>query len=198
MLPPDQLQAHLNGALPYDAYLATATSEQASKWNDSFARVRLLPAQRSIVSAFTRRVNMLVVSGVWCGDCAHQCPILEHLARVKPADHRDCNAPGINLRFADRDRHIDLSNAVKICGGNRVPTVIFTNEDHDFVGIMGDKSLARLRAVAARKLGASCPLPGAPVPDDELAATTQDWLNEIERVHLLVRLSTKLRARHAD
>jgi hypothetical protein len=87
---------------------------------------------------------------------------------------------------------------VKICGGLRVPVVIFMNEDHEFVGLAGDRTLSRYRAVAKRSLGPSCPLPGAPVPPDELAATVADWLAEFERAALLVRLSPKLRARHGD
>jgi len=33
---------------------------------------------------------------------------------------------------------------------------------------------------------------------DELNATLQDWLNEFERVQLLLRLSTRLRQIHGD
>jgi hypothetical protein len=36
------------------------------------------------------------------------------------------------------------------------------------------------------------------VSDDELAATLQDWLNEFERVQLLLRLSGRLRQKHDD
>jgi hypothetical protein len=85
-----------------------------------------------------------------------------------------------------------------ICGGRRVPTVLFLNEDFEFVSILGDRSLTRYRAMAAKQLGASCPLPGAPVPADEIAATRQDWLNEFERVQLVLRLSPKLRERYND
>ncbi|MBZ0171555.1 MAG: hypothetical protein K8E66_04175, partial [Phycisphaerales bacterium] len=76
--------------------------------------------------------------------------------------------------------------------------VLFLNEDFDFLSLYGDRSLSRYRALAARQLGASCPLPGAPVDGAEARATCQDWLNELERVHLLCRLSPKLRARHGD
>jgi hypothetical protein len=52
--------------------------------------------------------------------------------------------------------------------------------------------------LAARQLGASCPLPGAMVDADEVGATRQDWLDELERVQLLCRLSPKLRQRYGD
>jgi hypothetical protein len=71
-------------------------------------------------------------------------------------------------------------------------------EDFEFMSLLGDKTLSRLRAKAAKSLGAACPLPGAELPADELAATLQEWLNEVERVHLLLRLSTRLRELHQD
>ena len=151
-----------------------------------------------LVAAFTRRLNILVISGRWCGDCVQQCPMLDHLARANPAPRAKPEAPGLDLRFVDRDEHLALSNAYKICGGNRVPTVLFLNEDLELTGLAGDKSLARLRALASRQLGAMCPLPGAPVPPDEIAATLADWCHDVERNHLLVRLSSKLRERHGD
>ena len=92
----------------------------------------------------------------------------------------------------------ELVEQLKICSGHRVPVMLFLNEDFDFLSLAGDRTLSRYRALAARKLGPSCPLPGAPVPPDEIAATLQDWINEFERVHLMVRLSAKLRERHND
>ncbi len=76
--------------------------------------------------------------------------------------------------------------------------VIYMAEDFEPVSIFGDRTLHRYRAIAAKQLGASCPLPGAPLPNEELQATLQDWLDEIERVHLLLRLSARLRQKHGD
>lgn len=76
--------------------------------------------------------------------------------------------------------------------------MIFLAEDDEFVSIYGDRTLSRYRALAARQLGPACPLPGAPIPDDEIAATLQDWLNEFERVQLLLRLSGRLRQKYGD
>ncbi len=193
MLTPTHLKAVFDVALPYEAYVATGTPDQQARWNEferlARSHAALNTAQRSLVSDFTRKINLLVLSGMWCGDCAQQCPLLTIIADF---------APTLDLRFVDRDQARALSDTVKICGGNRVPTAIFMNEDFDFVALYGDKSLSRLRAQAAKALGASCPLPGADVPHDEIAATLADWLAELERVHLLLRLSAKLRERHGD
>lgn len=194
MLTPDRFAHKFAMALPYPQYLTTAKPHERDHWTSMRQRVALAPQQTQLVRSFSRRINILVLSGTWCGDCAHQCPMLDAIAAANPASPTG----GIDLRFLDRDIHSDLADAVRICGGRRVPTAIFLNEDHEFTALMGDKSLARLRAIAARSLGASCPLPGAPIPDDEITATLADWLSEVERVHLILRLSPKLRDRHQD
>lgn len=116
--------------------------------------------------------------------------MLDHIQRASPR--------AISLRILDRDRNKDLAEPLSICGGLRVPTVVFLNEDFEFVGVMGDATISRYRAKAAKQLGASCPLPGADVPADEIAATLKDWVEQFERTHLLLRLSAKLRERHGD
>lgn len=195
MLTPATYRDHFARAKPYAAYVARGNADQQARWSEFHRLVRVTDAQRTLVGSFARRINLLVISGVWCGDCVQQCPMLDHLASIKPARG---DGPGVDLRFADRDVHKELSDAVMICGGNRVPTAIFLNEDMEFIGLSTDKSLSRLRALAARQLGASCPVPGAPVPADEIAATLQDWCNDLEKAHLLARLSAKLRSRHGD
>ncbi len=190
MLQPEYLQRKFADGYSYDSYVGTGSPDQARAWNAMHARLALTASQRALISSFSRRLNVLVSSGIWCGDCSAQCPMLDHIARANPAV--------LSLRFLDRDAHRDLSDQIKVCGGNRVPTVLFLSEDYEFCGLSTDKSLSRLRALAAKSLGASCPLPGAESAADELAATLQDWVNDFEKMHLLVRLSPKLRQRHGD
>ena len=76
--------------------------------------------------------------------------------------------------------------------------VVFMAEDYEPVSIFGDRTLSRYRAMAAKQLGGACPLPGAAVPSDELDATLQDWLDEFERIQLMLRTSSRLRAKHGD
>ncbi|MFN0011514.1 MAG: thioredoxin family protein [Phycisphaerales bacterium] len=204
MVDPATLRSFFQKGKPFEAYLASAKPNEAPGWASMVKQARLTDAQTALVRTFARRINVLVLSGTWCGDCVQQCPILSVIAQAHPAAPAPPgrtaaeDSPGIDLRFLDRDGHIELADQVMICGGHRVPAAIFMNEDFEFVSILGDRTLARYRAVAARQLGPSCPLPGAPVPPDELAATTTDWLNEFERVALLLRLSPKLRDKHGD
>ncbi len=190
MINTDFLHSEFQSALAYGEYLKSSKANEQANWADFHKRVTITDAQRTLIDGFNRRVNVLVVSGAWCGDCVQQCPMLDHIARA--------NSARIDVRFVDRDARAELSGQLKICGGGRVPVALFLNEDCEFVSLFGDRSLSRYRALAARQLGPSCPLPGAPVPADEVAATLQDWVNEFERVQLLLRLSTKLRSRHGD
>lgn len=190
MIDPATLRRFSELGMPYKAYVATGTPDQQASWHTARERARLTESQRALVASFTRRVNVLVISGTWCGDCVHQVPMIDAIAAASPGT--------LQLRLVDRDEAIELSNQVKICGGNRVPTALFLNEDFDFLSLYGDKSLARLRAQAAKAIGAACMIPGAGLATDEAAATLQDWVNEFERAHLIARLSAKLRQRHGD
>ena len=190
MMTPDLLKSHFERALPYPAYVASGSADQQVSWAAFHVKVDLNSEQRAVLSGFSRALNVLVISGTWCGDCVQQVPMFDHIQRAAPK--------WIHLRIADRELHADLAQNYMICGGKRVPTVLFLNEEFDFIGLAGDQTLSRFRAKAAKTLGPSCPLPGADVPADERAATLADWVNEFERAHLLVRLSGKLRAKHGD
>jgi thioredoxin-like negative regulator of GroEL len=177
-------------ALPYDRYLKTGTDEQQRRWQQLFDVARLTAAQTALVAGFTREMKVLVVSGIWCGDCVQQCPLLQRIALANPTR--------VLLRLLDRDEHKDLSGQLRINGGDRVPVVLFLAEDNELCAVCGDRTLSRYRALAARQLGPSCPTGLVVPPDDELSATLQDWLDEVERVQLMLRLSGRLRQKHGD
>jgi thiol-disulfide isomerase/thioredoxin len=177
-------------ALPYQDYLATGKPEEQKRWGDFAELVKLTPAQKTLVGGFVREVKVLIVSGIWCGDCVQQCPILQRIAEANPAK--------IKLRLVDRDAHKDLSSQLRICGGDRVPVVLFMAEDHELCAICGDRTLNRYRAMASRLLGAACPTGLIAPGQDELAQTIQDWINEFERVELMLRLSGRLRQKYGD
>lgn len=187
-LDPDFLRDHHERGLDFNAYLAT-DPERSDAWREIHHRISLTGDQQRLVAGFTRRMPVIVISGTWCGDCVQQGPLLERIAEASPC---------IDLRWLDRDEHAAISARVRINGGSRVPVVIFMSDDFQAVSIFGDRTLSRYRAIAARHLGPSCPLPGAPVATDELDATLTDWLDEFERVQLLLRLSPRLRRIHRD
>jgi hypothetical protein len=176
--------------LPYGAYVGTGTQEQQRRWRQVYEQARLTPAQQALLAGFTREMKVLVVSGVWCGDCVQQVPLIQRCAE---------GAGGkVELRILDRDEHRDLSGRLRINGGDRVPVALFLAEDFEFCSALGDRTLSRYRALAARQLGPACPT-GVVAPEQgELEATLQDWLGELERVQFLLRTSARLRQKHGD
>lgn len=186
-----EIQSVFKQGLAYEEYVASGKASEVEHWRGFHARVKLTEQQKALLAGFTRAMNVLVVSGTWCGDCVQQCPMLEHIVRAAPLGK-------ITLRFVDRDGQMSFAERFKVCGGVRVPIVLLLNEDFEFCAQAGDRTLSRYRSMAARQLGGACPLPGAPVPIDEIDATLQDWVDEFERVQLMLRLSSKLRQRHGD
>jgi len=175
-------------AASYDRYMASDPS-RAGGWQAVYDRVRLTEAQRAEVASFGREMKVLVVSGIWCGDCVQQGPLLARIAEANPR---------IDLRWVDRDVEDGISARLKICGGGRVPVVVFAAEDFEVCAIAGDRTLSRYRGLARRQLGAACELPWAEIPADETAAVLQEWLDEFERVQWMLRLSPRLRQKHGD
>ena len=178
------------GALPYAEYVRTGADEQQRRWRQVYDVAHLGVRQSAVVEAFARDMKVLVVSGIWCGDCVQQCPLLARIA--------EGNAARVDLRFVDRDAHRDLTEELRINTGDRVPVAVFMAEDFEFCAAYGDRTLSRYRSLARKQLGTACPT-GIGAPDqDEAAATLGDWLNEFERVQWMLRLSARLRQRHGD
>lgn len=184
------LSAQFESALGYDAYVKTGTDEQQRRWQQALDASKLTDVQTNLVRGFVREMHVLVVSGIWCGDCVQQCPLMEHIARANPDK--------VRLRFVDRDKHKALSSQLRINGGDRVPVVVFMAEDNELCGVYGERTLGRYRAIARKQLGAACEIAIAPPQSDEAAATLAEWLNEIERFQLMLRISPRLRQKHED
>jgi thioredoxin-like negative regulator of GroEL len=183
------LRSKFEAGLGYDAYVRTGTAEQQRRWAQVYEVARPTDAQREVIGSFSREMKILIVSGIWCGDCVQQCPLIQRVAEANSK---------IELRLVDRDAHRDLAERVRINTGDRVPVVILMAEDFEFCALAGDRTLARYRALARKHLGAACPVAIGPPDRDEMAATLADWVNEIERVGWMLRLSSRLRQKHGD
>lgn len=176
--------------LEYHDFLAKyGTDEQRRRWEAFHEQVSLTDAQRELLGSFKRDMKVLCLAGAWCGDCVNQCPIFSHFA---------INTPRIQLRFFDRDANPDLGQALSVCGGARVPVVLFLSEDNFQVGFYGDRTLAKYRKMVADEFGQTCPTGLVPEPKSLLSEVTQDWLDEFERVQLILRTSGRLRKLHND
>ena len=176
--------------LAYEEFLQKyGTEEQQCRWMAQYAAVDLTDAQKELLRSFTREMKVLVTAGVWCGDCVEQCPIFEHFARENEL---------IRIRYFDRDDHSDLASALSICGGSRVPSVLFLSEDGYLCGRYGDRTLAKYRRIAGDQLGAACPTGLVPPERTLLQSVVQEWLDEFERIQLMLRTSSRIRQLHGD
>jgi thiol-disulfide isomerase/thioredoxin len=184
------LSEQFSSAVQYEKYLEGGKEDQQRRWKQVYEVARVTDSQRELLGGFVRQMNILVVSGIWCGDCVEQCPLIQRIAEANPDK--------IDLRFVERDQRPELRDKVAINGGHRVPAVLFLSEDYNWCASAGDRTIHRYRAVAMRKLGPSCPIGIVPPDKDELEATLADWCNEVERVQLMLRLTPRLREKYKD
>ena len=77
--------------------------------------------------------------------------------------------------------------------GNR-----FVADDFAPVASFGDRTLSRYRSMARKALPPEEAGAMAAAPEDPVRAVLDEVLEEFERVHLLLRLSTRLRQLHGD
>ena len=177
-------------ALPYEQYLQAGTKEQQRRWTQVHEIARLTAAQEELLGGFEREMKVIVYTGIWCGDCVQQCPLLFRIAQGNPKK--------IDLRFRERAQDAELPEDLRINGGSRVPVVLFFSEDGQWCGTAGDRTLQRYRALALSRLGPSCPTGIVAPEQNELDATLSDWLDEFERVQLMLRPTPRLRQKYQD
>jgi thiol-disulfide isomerase/thioredoxin len=176
--------------LSYEEYLHRGNEEQQRRWKQVYDAAHLTAAQKELVKGSERKMKILVFSGIWCGDCVEQCPLIQRIAEASPGK--------IELRFTERRKEDELPPELRINGGSRVPVVLFFSEDNVWCATAGDRTLQRYRALALRRLGPLCPT-GIVAPEKaEVEATLGDWLNEVERVQLMLRLTPRLREKYQD
>ncbi|MBQ04654.1 thiol reductase thioredoxin [Candidatus Bathyarchaeota archaeon] len=178
-----------NKALEYEAYLADNKSEHIKRWRDSEARIPdLSKRQLNCLRGYSRNLNVLVYSGIWCGDCSRQGPLLKVIA--------DACGDDVKLRFIDRETSTDLKDELRIVGATRVPIVVFFSEDFWEIARFGERTLSIYRAKAARDIGRKfdAGILSPKARERELA----EWTDIFERVLIMLRLSPPLRKKYGD
>lgn len=176
--------------LTYSAFLERyGSAEHKRKWQAKHEQVVLTDGQKELLRGFSREMKVLVVAGAWCGDCVDQCPIFAHF---------EAESPLVKVRYFDRDEAKDLAQELSICGGPRVPSVLFLSEDGFPCGRAGDRTLSKYRQVVSDSIGAACSTGLVRPKDDLLPKVVQDWLDEFERIQWMLRTSSRLRQKHGD
>lgn len=184
-----------SSGLSYEDFLAKyANDNQKERWSAKLQTLSLSDAQKTLLASFTREMHVLCLSGAWCGDCVDQCPMLQLI---------DQASTNIHVRYIDRDdAPDDLKEAIKVCGGNRVPVVVFLNEDDQVTGMYGDRTLAKYRQMVEKLGGAACStgisLHAAGEMDALTTSVLAEWVDQFERHQWICRTSTRLREKHGD
>lgn len=180
-----------DNALNYDAYLDNSPERYAEMWNRFEQQLPDLDvSQKAALKGHNRKLNILVSSGVWCGDCVRQGPILKLIV-----DHMD--SP-VDLRVVERGDSEPLQEELRILGALRVPVVVFLSEDFFEIGRFGDRMLTTYRRKARTELGPACSSGVVAPPDDELQCEISEWVDIFERMLLMARLSPPLREKYND
>lgn len=178
-------------ALAWDAWLDAGDIAETQAWRQEYAAVALPEGAASVLAGFTRRLHVLCLSGLWCGDSMRAGAALARIAAA---------APLVDLRFVERDAAGELMERHRVAGARRVPVTLILSEDFFRVDVIGDRSLAHYRSLAARTLREGAPPAWGAVTTGEAItrAGVAELLERIERAHLLLRLAPPLRQRHGD
>ncbi len=190
---PFDFKAVYQAALSYDQFLNTyADAEQRQRWTHFGATIHLTAEQKALLASFRRKMAVICLAGAWCGDCINACPIFQVFA---------AHSPAIDLRFVHRDRNFlpqatdmgtRLANELSICGGPRVPVLVFLSEDFYECERFGERTLATYRHKIASRQGASCSTGLSVGTNDILLANVAEWLTHFERVQWMLQISPRL------
>jgi len=178
-------------AADYETYLHGSPHQHSDRWRAMAKQLPPLTAEQvGRLQGYHRTLHVLVLSGVWCGDCVRQVPMIKQVT--------DAIGDAAHLRIIDRDVDEKLRDELRIVGAARVPIALFLTEDFWELLRFGDRSLTAYRAKSRREVGPACSLGIIAPPPDELAAEQAEWVDQAERALLMARLSPPLRQRHND
>ncbi len=191
-LDPQTLESKFAQGLSYGDFVAMGEPlGHRPPWDERYGRVALGPDQERVVRSFSRDMNVLCLTGSWCGDCALQGSSMARIAEANPQR--------IRLRFLQRgDEHADLVVKCAINGGFRVPVTWFMAEDFQPALVFGDRTLSRYRSMARKQLPPGQAVVLAPPPANPVREVLREVLDLFERAQLLLRLSDRLREKHGD
>jgi hypothetical protein len=95
----------LEAAVPYEDYIRSGTERQLEKWRGYEQGISLTAQQKELLGSFSRRMNVLVLSGIWCGDCARQGPIIAAIGSASSV---------IDVRFLDNQAIPEVRDELRI------------------------------------------------------------------------------------
>ena len=185
----DFFKNYFDKALDYENYINTGTDLEKEKWRSYEQEVKLAPELIDRISSFKRKLNILVMSGIWCGDCIRQGPIFNAIQKQSKL---------FNFKFIDNRENPELLEELKINGAQKVPVIVCLTEDFYEVSRFGDKHLSVYRAKVDKELGAACDPGILPPEQSALELEINEWIDYFERLQHMLRLAPALRKRYND
>lgn len=177
---------NFNRARSYEAYVSGSTYEAKWRTAEAAAEQLFLPPT---LNEMRRKMPVLVLSGIWCGDCSRQGPMFNKIQRTNPL---------FDFRFAESSEFLELKEELRINGAEKVPVIVALNEDFHEVERFGDRHLSVYRNKLNKELGAACD-PGILPPEvSALQEEFNEWVGFFERLQIMLRLAPGLRTRHGD
>jgi hypothetical protein len=85
---------------------------------------------QQVLNAIQQKETWLVLTEAWCGDAAHNVPILAKIASYNPS---------INFRLALRDENLEVMDMHLTNGGRSIPKLIRLNVDGQSIGSWGPR-----------------------------------------------------------
>jgi hypothetical protein len=176
-------------ALDYERYLSLVSTAHSKRWRERDEAIpQLTKEQGRRLTGHRRKLNVLVVSGTWCGDCIRQVPMIRLIAET-------CG-DGVTMRVIERDAEPRLRDELRIMGAMRVPVAVFLTEDFFEIARYGDQTLTNYRRKVAVECGDERWISSP--PEDESASELAEWVDGFERALLMARTSPFLRRRYGD
>ena len=185
----DFFKNYFSKALDYESYLSTGSELEIQKWRSYEEEVKLSPDIVSRIQSFRRKLNILVMSGIWCGDCIRQGPIFKAIQ-----DQSEL----FNFKFIDNRENPELMDELKLNGAQKVPVIVCLTEDFYEVSRFGDKHLSVYRSKVEKELGAACDPGILPPEKSALELEINEWMDYFERLQHMLRLSPALRRKYGD
>ena len=180
---------HWELAQDFNSYIEGAKPTEKERWLQRMERTpELTEEQKKRLQGYNRRLNILVYSGTWCGDCSRQVPMLLKISEVA--------GEKVSIRLIERETSKELMEELRILGATRVPVIVFLTEDFWEVGRFGERLLSLYRSKMAREIGRG--VDQGQLSPKSLAREMSDWVDIFERMLIMVRLSPPLRRKYND
>lgn len=149
----------------------TALNQKRMKRWDKTAKVNA--TIENTTQHITQTQNWIVITESWCGDAAHILPFIYKAASLNK---------NIHLKIVLRDEHPELINEFLTNGGQAIPKLIVTNQEHKYITDWGPRPSEATQLVHDFKIAHGKLTP-------EFKTDLQKWYNKDKGQNILNDLS---------